>query len=160
MLKVIAMLILITNQLHLSVPAPEIIATPIPYLAERNSEDFLNPASKRGAGHRGIDLIDMAGEKIHAPFAGEVTFVGKVFNREVITLRGDSGLLASFEPVCSDLRRGERVSAGEEIGSWCQPSEGYHEHCLACVHFSIRSARGYLNPLLFFGRVRPSVLVA
>lgn len=160
MTKLIALLLTLISLGQQPVPAPEIIATPIPYFSDRASKDFQNPVELRSRGHRGIDLSDMRESPVLAPFGGEVSFVGKVFHRSTITIRSNTGLLASFEPICSALTVGDRVSAGAEIGSWCEADAEYREHCEDCVHFSIRSARGYLNPLLFLGAVRPSTLIA
>lgn len=159
MIKLITLIAALLSIGQQPVPPPEIIANPIPYFSERASEDFENPVGQRAKGHRGIDLSDMREQSVHAPFAGVVSFVGKVFHRSTITIRSESGLLASFEPICSQLVAGDKVSSGQEIGSWCESDKNYREHCEDCVHFSIRSPRGYLNPMLFLGQVRPSILI-
>lgn len=160
MFKLLTIFATFLSGLNSSIPAPEIMATPIPYFDERNSADFVNPVSQRAPGHRGIDLKEMNGEMLLSPVAGRVSFVGKVFSRNVISIRTANELIVSFEPVCSTLQESEVVSAGQEIGRWCLQDETYQEHCPGCVHFSVRSARGYLNPLLFFGKLRPGVLLS
>ena len=141
-------------------PAPELIATPVPFLEKRIAVNFAAPPFERASGHRGIDLSEMTETAIRSPLDGEVSFVGKVFHRSVVTIRSNSGLRASFEPICSDLVSGEKVARGDVIGNYCLEDPKYKEHCSGCVHFSIRTKRGYLNPKLFLGLVRPSVLVA
>lgn len=116
------------------------------------------PENRYSKGHRGIDL--MIDSHLQSPVAGVVHFTGKVINRNVITIRSEKGFLLSFEPVCSELQQGEKLGVGQIIGSYCQGDEEYKSHCNSCIHFSVRSPRGYLNPLLFYGLIRPSVLLA
>jgi len=91
---------------------------------------------------------------------GTVTFHGLVNNRMVLTIRNTGGRQVSFEPICSELEVGGRVARGQLIGSFCAGEVDYEPHCESCVHFSVRTARGYLNPLLFYRLLRPSVLLA
>jgi hypothetical protein len=99
-------------------------------------------------------------EPLYAPFTGEIHFVGKVVDRNVVTLKGASGLLASFEPVCSDLSKGKVIQKGQAFGFACQADDEYESHCEGCVHFSVRSEYGYLNPLLFVSKIKPSVIIS
>ena len=160
MLKFIFLLLVLMTGLNNNVPAPEIAAEPLPRMVDRVTRPFEGQPYFKASGHRGIDLADMTQELIRSPFAGKVSFSGIVFSRSVVTIRSESGLLASLEPVCANVSQGQEVSAGEVVGSWCQPDEDYQQHCEGCVHFSVRSQRGYLNPLLFYGLVRPSKIVA
>ncbi len=160
MFKIFVIAMLVIGSLTKPLPAPEILAVPVPKLEQRIERGFEGQPYFKARGHRGIDLQVAAEEALRSPFSGTISFRGEVFNRNVISVRSSSGLLASFEPLCGTLDVGDTVSAGQEIGSWCKPDETYQEHCEGCVHFSVRSPRGYLNPLLFFGKVRPSRLVA
>lgn len=160
MFKIFVIAMIVIGGLINPLPAPEILAVPVPNLEQRVERGFEGQPYFRARGHRGIDIQVAAEEVLRSPFSGAVSFRGKVFNRDVITVRSSSGLLASFEPACGILDVGDAVSAGAEIGSWCEPEETYQEHCEGCVHFSVRSPRGYLNPLLFLGKVRASRLVA
>lgn len=139
-----------------TVPTPEIAAEVVPNFSSSVLPNFVAPTTERGPGHRGVDIPNATA--VAAPFGGSVSFVGKVYNRNVITVTSGS-LRATFEPVCTDLRAGQIVSAAQEIGQYCPGDQGYEEHCERCVHFSIRNERGYLNPLLFYGLVRPSKLL-
>lgn len=159
MLKIIAIFTLFIFILNQPVRPPEIWATPIPDFRDRHYSNYFLPAEKWGKGHRGIDLQMKDGEALHSPFDGRVHFVGKVVNRSLITLRSSGGLLASFEPVCSDLEQDALISQGEVIGYFCQGDPDYSEHCENCLHFSVRSEYGYLNPLLFVSSVKPSVVI-
>ena len=160
MLKIISLVIALTFALARPLPEPEIVAEPVPLLDQSAIHPYLGPVSSRSSGHRGVDLENMKGKNISSPFDGRVSFVGKVFDRNVITIQSATGLKASFEPVCSELAKWDNVSAGQPIGQYCPGEEGYDEHCESCVHFSIRTSRGYLNPLLFYGLIQPSKIVA
>jgi murein DD-endopeptidase MepM/ murein hydrolase activator NlpD len=116
------------------------------------------PKTEYGAGHRGVDLVLETDSKISAPAAGVLYFKGLVVDREVVTIRTTDGYLASFEPACTNLEVGERVKLGQEIAWHCEPSASYEYHCDSCVHFSARSAYGYISPDYLLGNLKPSVL--
>ena len=157
MTKLLAIfLILITA----SAPAPEIIAKPVPFDHINIQNHYQAPLWQKGTGHRGIDLALDSQSPIVAPFDGEVFFAGKVVNRQVITLISDTGLKASFEPVCAIHPKGSRVLKGQNIAVLCVPDSDYQMHCESCLHFSIRNEYGYLNPLLFYGMLKPAVLTS
>jgi Peptidase family M23 len=160
MIKLILILALLVKAVSTPAPVAEIWAEPIPYLYENLEEDYLAPASEYGTGHRGIDFHVEPGQPIQSPAAGTVHFVGKVVNRHLITIRTDKGKLASFEPVCSQLKAGERVSAGQPIGIRCDGDSTYEAHCESCIHASARDNFGYLSPLHMLGQKSPSVLLS
>ena len=110
MIKLISLLTLVIAALTQPVKSPEIWATPIPDFENRHFPNYVLPASKWGAGHRGIDLLVKDQEQIKSPFSGTVHFQGKVVDRNVLTLKSSSGLLASFEPICSNLSAGDEVT--------------------------------------------------
>ena len=116
------------------------------------------PTTEYGPGHRGVDYMLTVGSAIKSPFDGEVTFQGMVVDRNVVTVKGRNGYLASFEPACSELEVGASVSLGEPFAWHCKPLETYRYHCENCVHFSIRSTWGYLSPEYFLGDLSPSDL--
>jgi len=147
-------LILLTAQ----APAPEVIAKPVPFDLSTVQDHYRAPLWQKGPGHRGIDLAIDSQSPIVAPFDGEVFFAGKVVDRQVISLISDTGLKASFEPVCAIHPKGSRVKIGQAIAVLCVPESDYEMHCETCVHYSIRNEYGYLNPLLFYGMLRPAVL--
>jgi hypothetical protein len=155
MTKLIALILILFSA---QAPAPELIAKPVPFTHQQIEHHYRAPLWDKGPGHRGIDLAVQSSSPIVAPFDGEVFFAGKVVNRQVVTLVSKSGLKASFEPVCALKPKGTQVIAGQAIGLLCEPEEGYDLHCNSCVHFSIRNQYGYLNPLLFYGLLHPSVL--
>lgn len=148
MFKLLALIVIVIKA---TAPAPESLATPVPYLSQNIQNQFQAPLWDKGPGHRGIDLSVAEGQQIASLFDGEVHFVGKVVNRKVLTLISKTGLKASFEPVCSLLEQNQSVLEGQQIATWCEGDETYLQHCEKCIHFSIRNEYGYLNPLLFYG---------
>ena len=160
MIKLILMLAVVFQALATPPQAPEIWAEPIPYLYENLEEDYLAPVTEYGTGHRGIDFHVEPGQSVTSPASGTVHFVGKVVNRNLITIKTDSGKLASFEPVCSSLKPGARVSQGQALGVRCSGDESYEAHCESCIHASARDNFGYLSPLHMMGQKSPSVLLS
>ena len=160
MLKILTTFLLLIQAMTEPLRPPEIWATPIPDFDSRHSWDYHLPATQYGAGHRGIDLFVSQGQELRSPFDAVVSSSGKVVDRRLITLRSLTGYKASFEVVCSDLEEGDWVREGEVFGKVCNGDSNYQEHCQNCVHFSVRSSYGYLNPLLFVGKLRPSQLVS
>lgn len=133
-------------------------------LAFQGPEDTINhyiaPMSEYGEGHRGIDLATQIGEPVLSPADGEISFVGKVGYRNVISVRFGNSLTASLEPVCSAMVEGTYVRKGEDIGLVCEPDPEYLWHCSEiCLHFGTRSEAGYFTPLALIGGLGPSRLV-
>ena len=122
---------------------------------------YFQPNSDYSAGHRGVDYRVTLDDEIYAPTDATVWFVGKVVDRPVVSLRTKSGDLLEFEPACSALAAGDQVTAGQTIASVCQADPGYKQHCQGqlCLHFSLRTDRGYLSPLVRFGSLSPTVLL-
>ncbi len=123
---------------------------------------YRQPNSDYSAGHRGVDYLVMSGQPVLAPAKGTVWFAGKVAQRRLISLQHNNGYLSEFEPVCTDLAKGEPVFAGQQIGFVCDADENYLPHCLnaECLHFSLRTQGAYLSPLVFIGGLNPSRLLA
>ena len=132
---------------------------PFPSQDQLWQAQYVAPKTEYGAGHRGVDLRLELKTIIKAPFAGEISFVGLVVDRPVVTISGANGYLASFEPVCSNLRVGDSVKVGSEFAWHCAPEPSYEYHCESCIHLSVRSAYGYLSPEYFLAGLKPSVLL-
>ena len=117
-------------------PAPEVVA------------DFDPPESTWGAGHRGVDLSGTIGQRVHAALPGTVSFVGTIAGRGVVVV-DHGGTRTTYEPVTSSLSRGERVAAGEVIGSL----QLLGSHCFpgACLHWGWLRGETYLDPLRLVG---------
>ncbi|KWZ72908.1 MAG: M23 family metallopeptidase [Winkia neuii] len=111
---------------------------------------FDPPAKKWLAGHRGVDLA--CGSTIVAPADGTVYFSGKVAGKPVISIAHGPHLRTTYEPVVSTLRKGQRVKAGEVIGSL---NAGHH----GALHWGALVGKDvYVNPLQFLAgpiRLKP-----
>lgn len=118
---------------------------------------FAKPPSPWGPGHRGVDLGPLSvGAAVTAPADGEVSFVGVVVDRPVLSIRHGDGYLSSFEPVETALAVGDRVDAGEHMGTLTADTS----HCAdPCLHWGVRLYGEYINPLLLTGDLEPSVLL-
>jgi murein DD-endopeptidase MepM/ murein hydrolase activator NlpD len=109
-------------------------------------------------GHRGVDLMTEPGAEIRAPASGTVRFAGVIAGRPVLSIDHGDGLISSFEPVISPLRRGQLVQQSDGIGrlgngpTHCAPA--------ACLHWGVRANGRYIDPLLLVPGMRgPAVLL-
>ncbi|NKX49076.1 M23 family metallopeptidase [Arthrobacter deserti] len=116
---------------------------------------FQPPPQPWLGGHRGVDLAASPAAAVSAPAAGTVSFAGWVVDRPVVTIDHGNGLRSSFEPVASDLKQGDAVARGDPVGRLSGTG-----HCPGpCLHWGVRRAEQYLNPLQFVTDQRPSVLL-
>jgi hypothetical protein len=137
-----------------------VIASTLAVSPANSINQYTAPMTEYGEGHRGIDLATQIGETVLSPADGEVSFVGKVGYRNVISVKFGNSLTASLEPVCSAMVEGTFVLMGEEIGLVCEPDPEYLWHCPGtCLHFGTRSEAGYFSPLALIGGLGPSKLV-
>ena len=120
----------------------------------RIAQPYRPPPTPYAAGHRGIDLPAVSGNTVSAPAHGVVSFVGKVVDREVISVRVDARTVVSLEPVNAEgVAEGDAVSRSEPLG---EVSTG--GHCGAeCLHLGVRVDGEYVNPMRFFAG-RPILL--
>lgn len=127
-------------------------------------EPFVPPEMPWSSAHRGLD-IRATSKQIVSPADGEVTFIGTVVNRPVITLRHANGLLSSFEAVESSLEVGDVVAQGDVIGVIAAETT----HCdVPCVHWGVRQPDAwqigsavrdrYIDPAFLLGWTEPSIL--
>lgn len=145
-------------------PAPSLGAEPgfqLPVVGSELINNYKQSEGPYGPGHRGVDYEVELGQGVFAPAAGEVHFVGKVVDRQLITLSHNNELLTSYEPVCSGLVVGQQVNLGDVIGEVCESEPSYQQHCdqALCLHFSVRRSGEYLSPLWFTGELTPSRLL-
>lgn len=155
MLKIIAFLSIVFFPTTSALSTANIWAVPVPNFNIKSQ--YVAPVKAHGSGHRGIDFKP-GQNPVTAPTAGTISFSGTVVNRSILTIKDGSGLLVSFEQLCSDLEVGAEVERGQVLGVYCSSHETFVEHCSGCIHLSVRSSQGYLNPELFFGSLQPSVL--
>lgn len=113
------------------------------------------PAHAYGAGHRGIDLQAEPGSPVVAPADGMIAFAGTVVDRPLLTIDHGEGHVTTLEPVLPAVAIGARVAAGEVVGT---VAAGGHT-APGAVHFGVREAGEYINPLLLLGTVPRAVLL-
>lgn len=104
------------------------------------------PADDYSAGHRGVDIAASAGAPVTAPESGTVRFAGRVVDRPVLSIEHSGGLVSSFEPVETTLKKGDQVARGQQIGTVAPVSAS---HCAeSCLHFGVRRDGRYISPML------------
>ncbi len=123
--------------------------------------EYRQPNSDYAAGHRGVDYLVSLNQPILAPADGEIRFVGLVVDRWLLTISHPNGQISEFEPACTDLSQGDRVTRGQPIAWVCEALPNYRQHCdqMRCLHFSLRQSGLYLSPLALIGGLNPSRLL-
>nr|WP_229069477.1 M23 family metallopeptidase [Actinoplanes sp. DH11] len=121
---------------------------------------FDPPRERWLPGHRGVDLAVPPATVVRAAGAGTVVFAGVVAGRGVLSVAHAGGLRTTYEPVTTTVARGDRVAAGDPLGT----IEIGHPRCPkpTCLHWGLRRGTDYLDPLalLGLGRVRLLPLTA
>lgn len=107
-------------------------------------------------GHRGVDLAGRVGQQVLAAGAGIISFAGAVGADEVVTIRHAGGLETTYQPVRAGVRAGAHVVRGAVIGLLL--AAGSHCAPQACLHWGLRRAGTYLDPLTLVGQVRLRLL--
>jgi murein DD-endopeptidase MepM/ murein hydrolase activator NlpD len=154
----------LTLSLTWLVPSPTLgnqLTWSSPVIGSGLVNSYLAPDTTYGSGHRGVDYQVTLGQGVFAPADATVSFVGKVVDRQVLSLSHEGKVISSYEPVCSSLAIGQEVAAGDLVAEVCEAEEDYAQHCLdnLCLHFSTRQDGEYLSPLWFTGELTPSVLL-
>lgn len=111
------------------------------------------PATPYGPGHRGVDLGAPPGTPVRAVAAGRISFAGPVAGRGVVSVElpgtGGPPLRTTYEPVRASVREGERVAAGQIVGTVQGAGPASGSHCgSGCLHWGLRRGEVYLDPLL------------
>lgn len=124
--------------------------TPAPRVVRR----FDPPPERWLPGHRGVDLAARPAAVVRAAGAGTVLFARTIAGRGVVSVAHRGGLRTTYEPVTASVEAGDQVAAGDPLGT----IEIGHAGCVevACLHWGLRRAADYLDPLalLGLGRVR------
>ena len=117
---------------------------------------FEQPRKQWSRGHRGVDLLAVAGQPVLSAGDGVVAFSGVIAGRGVITVRHSGGLRTTYEPVDKPLASGSLVHRGARIGV-VSPAPG---HCvpLTCLHWGAIAGATYRDPLSLLGFGRPILL--
>ncbi len=112
---------------------------------------YRNGADPYAAGqHRGIDIAAAIGAPVVAAAGGEVRFAGTAgSNGLTVSVRTDDGFDTSYLHLgSSEVRPGERVSAGRRLG--VVGTSGVRSAAAPHLHFGVREAgsrHGYRDPL-------------
>lgn len=110
---------------------------------------FDPPPRPWARGHRGVDLAAPSGATVRAAGAGVVLFAGMVAGRPVVSVNHPNGLRTTYEPVRPEVRAGDRVAAGDPLGSLLPGHPGCPT--VSCLHWGLRRGEEYLDPLLLLG---------
>jgi murein DD-endopeptidase MepM/ murein hydrolase activator NlpD len=111
-------------------------------------EHFDPPTSPYGSGHRGVDLLGHAGQRVHTALAGRVTYAGPLAGRGVVVVsHGDTR--TTYEPVSAAVSVGDVVGQGAVVGAL--QSAGSHCAPRACLHWGWLRGETYLDPLRLVG---------
>ena len=110
---------------------------------------FAPPVQRWLPGHRGVDLAAAPGAAIVAAGAGIVTYAGMLAGRGVVTVAHGT-LRTTYEPVRASVLIGDRVAAGQRIGTL----DSGPSHCPSgsCLHWGLLRGDTYLNPLSLLRR--------
>jgi triacylglycerol esterase/lipase EstA (alpha/beta hydrolase family) len=128
----------------LDAPTPGGWLRPVPGALAR---PFVEPRSRYGAGHRGVDFVAAAGTAVRAANAGEVSFAGSVAGALHVVLMHTGGLRTSSSFLATiAVRRGQHVERGDVIGT---TSGGTGEHA-GVLHFGLRVGDRYVDPMTLF----------
>jgi murein DD-endopeptidase MepM/ murein hydrolase activator NlpD len=117
-------------------PEPEIVAR------------FDPPTSPYGPGHRGVDLLGHAGQRVHTALAGTVTYAGPLAGRGVVVVsHGETR--TTYEPVAASVAVGDAVDRGTVLGAL----QVFGSHCAprVCLHWGWLRGETYLDPLRLVG---------
>lgn len=108
---------------------------------------FDPPDDPFGAGHRGIDIAAPIGTTVVAPTAGTVAFAGKVGGHLFVTLDHGEELTSTYSWLsATSVTEGDTVSAGQPFAS---TGTGHPGSVVPHLHFGVRLAGAYLDPLAF-----------
>jgi hypothetical protein len=106
------------------------------------------PPTPWAAGHRGVDLAAPRGSPVRAAAGGRVSFAGSVAGRGVVSVElpgtGRPPLRTTYEPLRPSVHKGQRVRAGQTLGTVADGTS----HCTStCLHWGARKGQRYLDPL-------------
>lgn len=158
----VMLLILLANPVPVASAVPQAVVSaaadgwrwPLPE-PHRVIAPFIAPVTPYAAGHRGIDLTAQIGGTVLAPHDGVVSFAGVVVDRPVLSISQAGDVITTVEPVLARVAVGDRVRAGQEIGTVAVGG-----HCPpGCLHLGVRLHGRYVSPLRYLGGLRRAVLL-
>ena len=109
---------------------------------------FEAPASPYAAGHRGVDLAGVAGQRVLAALPGQITYAGSLAGRGVVVV-AHGATRTTYQPVSPRVAVGDVVGVGDRLGEL----EVTGSHCVprACLHWGWIEGETYLDPLRLVG---------
>jgi hypothetical protein len=111
------------------------------------SDGFRPPATRFGAGNRGLEYATQPGTPVRASAAGEVVFAGQVGGALHVVLFHSDGLRTSYSFLDSiSVRRGDHLEQGDEVGL-----------AGSTVHFGARAGDAYVDPATLFTQTQSRV---
>ena len=113
-------------------------------------QGFDPPDSPYGAGHRGVDLAGVPGQRVRSALPGRVTYAGSLAGRGVVVV--DHGATrTTYEPVSPSVSVGDQIPAARRLGTL--QLAGSHCFPRACLHWGWirRVDDAYLDPLRLVG---------
>jgi murein DD-endopeptidase MepM/ murein hydrolase activator NlpD len=99
-------------------------------------------------GHRGLDLAGSPGQPVLAATAGTITYAGPLAGRGVVVVTSGP-FRTTYEPVSPSIQVGATVTPGDQLGTLS--TAGTHCPPRTCLHWGLRQATTYLDPLLLLG---------
>ncbi len=117
---------------------------------------FRPPATRYGAGHRGVDLTADPDTPVLAAGDGVVGFAGMLAGRGVVTVV-HGALRTTYEPVEPGVSVGQVVRAGDALGTLAAGHTGCPV-ATACLHWGLRRGEDYLDPLSLLRQQRSRLL--
>ncbi len=109
---------------------------------------FDPPSSPYSAGHRGVDLAGVSGQRVRAALPGTVTYAAPLAGRGVVVI-SHGATRTTYQPVTASVSIGDTVAAGDPIGRLDLP--GSHCSPRACLHWGWIEGEIYLDPLRLVG---------
>ena len=117
---------------------------------------FRPPATRYGAGHRGVDLTADPDTPVLAAGDGVVGFAGMLAGRGVVTVV-HGALRTTYEPVEPGVSVGQVVRAGDALGTLAAGHTGCPV-ATACLHWGLRRGEDYLDPFSLLRQQRSRLL--
>ena len=117
---------------------------PWPYVWPVNApviDGFRAPANPYAPGNRGLEFRTVPGQSVVAAREGTVSFAAPVAGRRFVTIVHADGVRTSYGALHAiGVRRGQRVSTGEQIGTAGER-----------LHVGARIGDAYVDPAILFG---------